>query len=29
VKGEPAQTEAAFADMCAGLDRLGAEYKRA
>lgn len=26
VKGEPAQTEAAFVKMCAGLDQLGSEY---
>jgi molybdopterin-biosynthesis enzyme MoeA-like protein len=29
VKGEPSQTAAAFAQMCAGLDRLGAEYRSA
>jgi molybdopterin-biosynthesis enzyme MoeA-like protein len=29
VKGEPAQTAAAFADMCAELDRLKAEYRLA
>jgi molybdopterin-biosynthesis enzyme MoeA-like protein len=27
VKGEPGQVAAAFADMCAELDRLGAEYR--
>jgi molybdopterin-biosynthesis enzyme MoeA-like protein len=27
VKGEPAQTAAAFADMCAELDRMQAEYR--